>query len=344
MLCPVIISVSHFVSFCTVCPCVFCLCRASMTFRRVWFRWGCLSLRLSNTRLKTSVWAWPCSPSPTLQWTWTCRSPLLLKKLGNQLFSTAIYCYQSLLDVMGNSERNCSDLPFFPHLSRTIISYKRFIPETLNRNIKQRNFLTRIRINNVFKKFLDDFNSRTVKDSHITLYDLKIKYLSTLEGLTCGLGSELLEPISLSVTQEGDVSNGSYYGRNWGGLLHQHAGSCSPWSFYCRVSACSFTGKKSFIGRFLGVKRLAAILLQNYNKKRLVFTILSIGRAGVVFVWQWLCWWHFFFIAFVSCPTSRCTQCEMLWELGLQVYILAHSHKACFEPYSPNQPASKPVS
>ncbi|KAE8293949.1 Tyrosine-protein kinase JAK1 [Larimichthys crocea] len=91
-------------------------------------------------------------------------------------------------------------------------SYKRFIPESLNRNIKQRNFLTRIRISNVFKKFLNEFNRRTVKDSNITPYDLKIKYLATLEGLTSGLGSELFEPISLSVVQEGEVCNGGYYG------------------------------------------------------------------------------------------------------------------------------------
>lgn len=92
------------------------------------------------------------------------------------------------------------------------INYKRFIPETLNRNIKQRNILTRIRINNVFKKFLSEFNRRTVKDSNITLYDLKIKYLATLEGLTNGLGSELLEPISLSIMQEGELCNGGYNG------------------------------------------------------------------------------------------------------------------------------------
>uniref|UniRef100_A0A4W6D9S5 Tyrosine-protein kinase n=1 Tax=Lates calcarifer TaxID=8187 RepID=A0A4W6D9S5_LATCA len=88
------------------------------------------------------------------------------------------------------------------------MSYKRFIPESLNRKIKQRNILTRIRINNVFKKFLSEFNRRTVRDSNITPYDLKIKYLATLEGLTSGLGSELLEPVSLSVTQEGEIANG----------------------------------------------------------------------------------------------------------------------------------------
>uniref|UniRef100_A0A672J907 non-specific protein-tyrosine kinase n=1 Tax=Salarias fasciatus TaxID=181472 RepID=A0A672J907_SALFA len=91
-------------------------------------------------------------------------------------------------------------------------SYKRFIPEMLNRNIKQRNILTRIRINNVFKKFLSEFNNGTVKDSNITTYDLKIKYLATLEGLTCSLGSELFEPVSFSVKQEGDLCNGGYSG------------------------------------------------------------------------------------------------------------------------------------
>uniref|UniRef100_A0A3Q0RTI1 Tyrosine-protein kinase n=1 Tax=Amphilophus citrinellus TaxID=61819 RepID=A0A3Q0RTI1_AMPCI len=88
------------------------------------------------------------------------------------------------------------------------ISYKRFIPDSLNRNIKQRNILTRIRINNVFKKFLTEFNNQTVKDSNITTYDLKIKYLATLEGLVSSMGSELFEPSSLSVIQEGDLLNG----------------------------------------------------------------------------------------------------------------------------------------
>ncbi|KAK3556757.1 hypothetical protein QTP70_016693 [Hemibagrus guttatus] len=85
-------------------------------------------------------------------------------------------------------------------------SYKRFIPESLNRTIKQRSFLTRMRINNVFKNFLNEFNSKTIRDSNITLYDLKVKYLSTLETLTWGLGRETVEPKSLHVCGEGEVS------------------------------------------------------------------------------------------------------------------------------------------
>ncbi|XP_034035450.1 tyrosine-protein kinase JAK1 isoform X2 [Thalassophryne amazonica] len=92
------------------------------------------------------------------------------------------------------------------------ISYKNFIPESLNRSIKQRNFLTRIRINNVFKKFLREFKYRTIKDSSITHHDLKIKYLSTLESLTSGLGSEVLEPVSVSVMPEGEFYSGGHYG------------------------------------------------------------------------------------------------------------------------------------
>ncbi|CAG5863399.1 unnamed protein product [Menidia menidia] len=91
-------------------------------------------------------------------------------------------------------------------------SYKDFIPDSLNRTIKQRNFLTRIRINNVFKKFLNEFNIRTVQDSKITPYDLKIKYLATLEGLSSSLGSEVFEPLSLSVVQEEELCNGNNYG------------------------------------------------------------------------------------------------------------------------------------
>lgn len=73
--------------------------------------------------------------------------------------------------------------------------------------------MTRIRINNVFKKFLSEFHQRTVRDSNITPYDLKIKYLATLEGLTSGLGSEVFEPISLIVAQEGELCNGGYYSK-----------------------------------------------------------------------------------------------------------------------------------
>ncbi|CAL8309333.1 unnamed protein product [Lota lota] len=88
------------------------------------------------------------------------------------------------------------------------ISYKRFIPESLNRNIKQRNVLTRMRISSVFKKFLQEFKQRTVQDSNISLYDLKLKYLATLESLTSDLGSEVLEPVSLSISPDRDLCNG----------------------------------------------------------------------------------------------------------------------------------------
>ncbi|XP_018418597.1 PREDICTED: tyrosine-protein kinase JAK1 [Nanorana parkeri] len=84
------------------------------------------------------------------------------------------------------------------------ISYKRYIPETLNRTIKQRNILTRIRINNVFKNFLKEFNNKTICDSSVSPHDLKVKYMSTLETLTKNYGAEIFETQHLKVSSENE--------------------------------------------------------------------------------------------------------------------------------------------
>ncbi|XP_053549652.1 tyrosine-protein kinase JAK1 [Bombina bombina] len=90
-----------------------------------------------------------------------------------------------------------------PELPRDI-SYKRHIPETLNRTIKQRNFLTRMRINNVFKNFLKEFNNKTICDSSVSPHDLKVKYLSTLETLTKYYGAEIFEATYLQISSENE--------------------------------------------------------------------------------------------------------------------------------------------
>ncbi|KAG2461780.1 tyrosine-protein kinase JAK1 [Polypterus senegalus] len=89
------------------------------------------------------------------------------------------------------------------------ISYKRHIPESLNKKIKQRNLLTRIRINNVFKSFLKEFSNKTFSDSSVTLHDLKVKYLSTLETLTTNFGSEvyIVSHLQISSENERDTPN-----------------------------------------------------------------------------------------------------------------------------------------
>lgn len=142
-----------------------------------------------------SVWGWLCLPS-LIQQTWGFQDHTISGKMGLLDYIFPFYAYAA---------QNSFAFLLSPS------SYKRFIPETLNRSIKQRSILTRIRINNVFKKFLSEFHQRTMRDNSITQYDLKIKYLATLEGLTSGLGSELFEPISLIIVQEGDLCNGGYY-------------------------------------------------------------------------------------------------------------------------------------
>ncbi|XP_044530701.1 tyrosine-protein kinase JAK1 [Gracilinanus agilis] len=86
------------------------------------------------------------------------------------------------------------------------VSYKRYIPETLNRTIRQRNLLTRMRINNVFKDFLKEFNNKTICDSSVTPHDLKVKYLSTLETLTKHYGAEIFETSLLLISSENEMN------------------------------------------------------------------------------------------------------------------------------------------
>uniref|UniRef100_A0A8C0AZW7 non-specific protein-tyrosine kinase n=1 Tax=Buteo japonicus TaxID=224669 RepID=A0A8C0AZW7_9AVES len=86
------------------------------------------------------------------------------------------------------------------------ISYKHYIPETLNKTIRQRNFLTRIRINNVFKHFLKEFNNKTICDSSVSPRDLKVKYLSTMETLTKHYGAEIFETSFLLISSENEIN------------------------------------------------------------------------------------------------------------------------------------------
>lgn len=92
-------------------------------------------------------------------------------------------------------------------------SYKRYIPETLNKSIRQRNILTRIRINNVFKEFLKEFNNKTICDSSVSPHDLKVKYLSTMETLTKHFGAEVFETSSLLISSENE-KNRFNFGEN----------------------------------------------------------------------------------------------------------------------------------
>ncbi|KAJ8279078.1 hypothetical protein COCON_G00061440 [Conger conger] len=82
------------------------------------------------------------------------------------------------------------------------ISYKKHIPESLSKDIKRRSILTRIRINNVFKNFLNEFKSKTIEDSNVTAHDLKVKYLATMETLTKSFGCEVYKPEDLHISNE----------------------------------------------------------------------------------------------------------------------------------------------
>lgn len=97
-------------------------------------------------------------------------------------------------------------------------SYKRYIPETLNKSIRQRNLLTRMRINNVFKDFLKEFNNKTICDSSVSTHDLKVKYLATLETLTKHYGAEIFETSMLVISSENEMNR--FHPNDSGNILY----------------------------------------------------------------------------------------------------------------------------
>lgn len=63
-----------------------------------------------------------------------------------------------------------------------------------------------MRINNVFKDFLKEFNNKTICDSSVSTHDLKVKYLATLETLTKHYGAEIFETSMLLISSENEMN------------------------------------------------------------------------------------------------------------------------------------------
>lgn len=83
-------------------------------------------------------------------------------------------------------------------------SFKDCIPRSFHRQIQQNNYLTKFRMKNVFKKFVQRFQRHTVGAGKLTLQDVMYKYLATLEHLAPRFGSELFPVLSLDTSSEGE--------------------------------------------------------------------------------------------------------------------------------------------
>ncbi|XP_077185895.1 non-receptor tyrosine-protein kinase TYK2 [Paroedura picta] len=84
------------------------------------------------------------------------------------------------------------------------ISFKECIPRSFCRQIQQNNYLTRFRMRNIFKKFLQRFQRHTMSVGKLTEQDIMYKYLVTLETLAPRFGSELFPVLSLETISEGE--------------------------------------------------------------------------------------------------------------------------------------------
>ncbi|XP_029441138.1 non-receptor tyrosine-protein kinase TYK2 [Rhinatrema bivittatum] len=89
------------------------------------------------------------------------------------------------------------------------ISFKDCIPRSFCRQMQQNNYLTKLRMRTVFKKFVRRFHLHTVVPGKLSELDVMYKYVSTLESLAPRFGSELFPVLSLEFPSEGD--RGSLY-------------------------------------------------------------------------------------------------------------------------------------
>ncbi|XP_056426552.1 non-receptor tyrosine-protein kinase TYK2 isoform X2 [Hyla sarda] len=94
------------------------------------------------------------------------------------------------------------------------ISFKECIPKSFCRQIQQNNYLTKLRMRSVFKKFVRHFQLHTVSAGKLSEDDVMYKYLSTLENLAPRFGCEVFRTVSLELPMEGEklpfYINGGY--------------------------------------------------------------------------------------------------------------------------------------
>ncbi|XP_056119496.1 tyrosine-protein kinase JAK1-like [Rhinichthys klamathensis goyatoka] len=123
--------------------------------------------------------------------------------------------------------------------------YKNYIPWVLYQSIRHRNILTRLRISNVFKDFLEEFNRNTVEGNRISTHDLKVKYMLTLETLTKHFGQEVFKPFSLIIHDNEQILTDSSCAA---GVDHKVLVSGTSGIHWCKVRSvtCSdlWTNKK----------------------------------------------------------------------------------------------------
>jgi len=114
------------------------------------------------------------------------------------------------------------------------VRYKNYIPWALYQSIRHRNILTRLRISNVFKDFLEEFNRNTVEGNRISTHDLKVKYILTLETLTKHFGQEVFKPFSLIIHDNEQILTDSSCAA---GVDHKILVSGNSGIHWCKVSS-----------------------------------------------------------------------------------------------------------
>nr|XP_046270375.1 non-receptor tyrosine-protein kinase TYK2 [Scatophagus argus] len=95
-------------------------------------------------------------------------------------------------------------------------SFLQCIPRSFARQISKDNFLTKLRIQHVFKEFVRTFQQHTVDKGRLGTHEIMYKYISTLEHLAPRFGIETFPVSYFELREDGDGSS------SYTGATHAH--------------------------------------------------------------------------------------------------------------------------
>nr|XP_014351541.1 PREDICTED: non-receptor tyrosine-protein kinase TYK2 [Latimeria chalumnae] len=93
------------------------------------------------------------------------------------------------------------------------ISFMNCVPESFRKQLQHNNFLTKLRIQNVFKKFVRKFSQHTMSSGKLDELGIMYKYISTLESLALNFGSEIFKALFLDTPRDCEKVNFYVNGR-----------------------------------------------------------------------------------------------------------------------------------
>ncbi|XP_064416951.1 non-receptor tyrosine-protein kinase TYK2 [Latimeria chalumnae] len=144
------------------------------------------------------------------------------------------------------------------------ISFMNCVPESFRKQLQHNNFLTKLRIQNVFKKFVRKFSQHTMSSGKLDELGIMYKYISTLESLALNFGSEIFKALFLDTPRDCEKVNFYVNGRQ---CLELKDGTVRPQEERIPTHEVMITGTEGIQWRIIQKESLENINSRSYFPK-----------------------------------------------------------------------------